>query len=126
MANITIIFGLVLLVLGIVGHTGAGSGDPGTLFPAYFGILLGLLGVMARSDSAKQRKVVMHIAVVVGLLGFAFTVGDAWAYFHMQAGATQADPAIVEYRAAMAGLLLVFVLLCVHSFIKARRAKPAE
>ncbi|MGB6134346.1 MAG: hypothetical protein WCC14_13990 [Acidobacteriaceae bacterium] len=125
MANITIIFGLVLILLGIVAHTGAGSGDPHTMIPAYFGIALGVLGVMARSNSARQRKIVMHIAVVVGLAGFAWTAGSAWTYLQIQRGAVPGDPEHVKYPAAMAVLLLVFVLLCVRSFIKARRAKPA-
>lgn len=125
MANITIVFGLALILLGILGHSGAGSGNPHTLIPAYFGIALGVLGVMARSNSATQRKIVMHIAVVVGLAGFVWTAGGAWDYLQIQRGAMPGDPALVEYRAAMAVLLLVFVLLCVRSFIKARRAKPA-
>jgi hypothetical protein len=125
MGNITIIFGLVLIGLGMVGHFGPGGADPHTLIPAYFGIALGVLGVAGRSNSATQRKIVMHIAVVVGLVGFLWTVSSAWDYLRISQGAMAGDAAKVEYPAAMSVLLLVFVLLCVRSFIKARRARPA-
>jgi hypothetical protein len=65
----------------------------------------------------------MHIAVTIGLLGF---LGTAWSivnYIEMIRGRQFPHPVAVEEKAAMAAVLLLFVLLCVRSFITARRAR---
>jgi hypothetical protein len=68
----TIGFGVVLILIGLVGYFGTGMVSPTALIPAAFGLLLTVFGVMARDD--KKRKMAMHIAVTVGLLGFLGTV----------------------------------------------------
>ena len=72
MATTTIGFGVVLILLGLAGFFGTGSAHPTALIPAVFGILLAVLGAMAKDE--KRRKLAMHIAVTVGLLGFLGTV----------------------------------------------------
>lgn len=124
MASMTILTGLVLIVLGGLGYEAASHGSA-ALLPAYFGIVLGVLGSMARTNSAKIRMIVMHIAVTAGVVGFFVSVSGIWDYVQMERGVYFADPTIVEYRAATAVVLLIFVLLCVRSFIKARRTREA-
>ena len=67
----------------------------------------------------------MHIAVTLGLLGFLGTVkGGIIDYLLMTINGQQfPHPAAVEEKAAMCLLLLVFVVLCVRSFIEARRTR---
>src|SRR5579872_4196607 len=72
LATTTIGFGIVLIVLGMVGYFGSGMVSPTALIPAAFGLLLVIFGALARDD--KRRKMAMHIAVTVGLLGFLGTV----------------------------------------------------
>jgi uncharacterized membrane protein YtjA (UPF0391 family) len=68
----------------------------------------------------------MHIAVVVGLLGFLGSFSRAIDEYIQAHGEPLAHPVAVEYQAGMAALCLVFVVLCVRSFIAARKARNAD
>lgn len=125
MAKLTLMFGLLLVLLGIWGYMESGVHSQSALLPAYFGIALGVLGSMARTNNAKTRMMVMHIAVTVGLVGFLASMSGIWAWVNMEKGLYTPQPLLVEEKAATALLLLFFVLLCVRSFISARRARQA-
>ncbi len=124
MARLTILFGIVLILLGGFGYVATGSHYPTALIPSAFGVVLGLLGFFAYTPDAKRRMLFMHIAVTIGLLGFLATVkGGIIDFILMVNGRQFPHPSAVEEKAAMSVLLLVFVLLCVRSFIVARRAR---
>jgi hypothetical protein len=125
MAKITILFGLLLIVLGVVGYVGTGSKAPTALIPTYVGIVFTILGLLARRGSQKRRMTVMHIAVTLGLLGFLGTVKSVWDFIQMERGHAMLRPIAVEDRAVFSVMLLIYVLLCVRSFIKARRQPVA-
>lgn len=120
MATTTIGFGIVLIVLGLAGFFGTGAAHPTALIPAIFGVLLAVLGAMARDE--KRRKLAMHIAVTVGLLGFLGTVGGLFQLGSAFMGQA-AQPAAVYSKSIMAVLMLIYVGMCVKSFIDARRAR---
>ena len=123
MAKITIGLGLVLIALGIGSYFGTGRASVTALIPAFFGVPLLLLGLLALKES--MRKHAMHIAAVMGLLGFGGTVGGLMKLPVLLTGGELERPAAVAVQAAMAIVCFVFVLLCVWSFIKARRASAA-
>jgi hypothetical protein len=125
MARLTILFGIVLILLGGFGYVATGSHFPTALIPSAFGIVLAILGFFAHTPETKRRMLLMHIAVTIGLLGFLGTVkGGIVDYLLMTVNGQQfPHPAAVEEKAAMCVLLLVFVVLCVRSFIAARRAR---
>lgn len=124
MAKMTILFGLILILLGIFGYVGTGSQHPTALIPTYVGILFGILGGLALTDNAKRRMLIMHIAVTFGLLGFLGTAKSIYDYIRMTTQHVQFPyPAAVEEKTAMSLILLFYVLLCVRSFIQARRAR---
>lgn len=123
MAKITIILGIVLILLGAASFVVTGSQHPTSLIPTAVGIILAVLGFFSLTEDAKKRMLMMHIAVTVGLLGF---LGTGWSivhYFQMLGGQSFPHPIAVEEKAAMAAILLFFVLLCVRSFIAARRSR---
>ena len=124
MAKITIGLGLVLIALGLGGYFGTGRESETALIPAFFGLPLLLLGLAALKE--RVRKTSMHIAVAVGLLGFAGTVSGLMKLPVLLTGGELERPAAVAVQAAMAIVCFVFVLLCVWSFIKARRASAAQ
>lgn len=125
MAKTTICLGVVLILFGILGFVSNGNHDLTTLIPAAIGFLLSILGMFALTDNAKKRMLYMHIAVTIGLLGFLGTGWNIVKYFEFVRGTQLPYPVLIEVEemAATAGILLLFVLLCVRSFIVARRVK---
>jgi hypothetical protein len=129
MAFNTIVCGLMLVVIGYFGYANAtpdaetGKVSPTALIPAFFGGVLVLLGLLAYSD--KLRKHVMHLAAVVGLLGF---VGGFMPLIRQQSKGLPLDPTAPAARNGllMSLVCLVFVVLCVKSFIDARKARQAS
>ena len=123
MATTTIGFGVVLILLGLGGYFGSGMVSLTALIPAVFGLLLAVLGAMARDE--KRRKMAMHIAVMVGLLGFVGTVSGLLKLPTLLSGGEVARPTAVAVQSIMAVLMAVYVGLCVKSFIDARRRRQA-
>lgn len=120
MANVTIRFGVLLVVLGAVFYWMTGHSAVTSLIPAFFGLVLIVFGVLARTEDAKRRMLVMHIAVTVGLLGFIFpAVRALMAYLHPPI----LRPLAVREEVLMAVICFIYTLLCVRSFIAARRAR---
>ncbi len=123
MARLTIIFGTLLVALGIVGYLATGHQHPTALIPAYFGVLLTFFGLLANTEDTKKRMLWMHIAVTIGLLGFLGTAAAIIDMYRLLRGVQFPYPAAVESKTAMAILCLIFVILCVKSFIFARRSR---
>lgn len=118
MAKITIVVGLILIALGLAGYFGTGTTSVTALIPAFFGAPILLLGCLSLKDSLRMHA--MHLAVLLGLLGF---LGGA-----VRAGMTLASgeikiPVAFGMTVAMAVVCAVFVGLCVRSFIQARKAR---
>jgi uncharacterized membrane protein len=122
MATPTLITGLLLIIVGLIGYLGAepnpqGKTSPTALIPAAFGIALVVLGLLAYSD--KLRKHAMHLAALLGLLG---VIGGFMPIFRQLSNTGSFDP---WKRSAIAGELMilicaVFVGLCIRSFVLAR------
>ena len=121
MAKPTIGFGVVLIILGLGGYFGSGMVSPTALIPAVFGVLLAILGAMSRDE--KRKKMTMHIAVTIGLLGFIGTVSGLFELPTLLAGGAVARPMAVVSKSIMAVLMAVYVGMCVKSFIDARRRR---
>jgi hypothetical protein len=124
MSRLTLYFGAILTGIGIYFFIATGSTHPTSLIPVWFGLALGILGLLANSKDAAKRKLYMHIAVTIGLLGFlfpGFMSAKDLVKAHMEQTAL-AHPAATHEQLLMAILCFFFVLLCVRSFIAARRA----
>ena len=126
MSKITIGFGMALVALGLVGYLGAAADHRSitALIPAFVGGPLLLCGLIALKDSL--RRDAMHAAAVLGLLGAI----AAWGRGLMKVNVLFDAEAAGSRRAVVMVLLMavictVFVVLCVQSFIAARRAQRA-
>ncbi len=123
MAKLTLVLAILLVVLGLVGYIGTGSAHPTALIPAWFGLALGIGGFLAISPDEKRRKLFMHINVTIALLGFLGATAEAIrGYAHASSTGMAPDVIALESKITMALLLLVYVVLCVRSFIAARRS----
>lgn len=126
MAWPTIICGALLVMLGVIGYANAtpnaetGTVSPTALIPAGIGGVLILCGLLAFND--KIRKHVMHAAAMVGLLGF---VGGLSRIAVKMLNGESVDFSAPGPRNGLLTSLVcvVFVGLCVKSFIDARRAR---
>ena len=123
MAKMTIVFGILLIVLGVTGYVSTGSAHPTALIPAACGILFILFGAMASSDNSKKRMLWMHISVTVALLLFLSLIRADIDVIRLSRGASFPYPAAVIEKSATSLLSLLYVLFCVRSFIAARRQR---
>jgi hypothetical protein len=125
MAKLTIAFGILLLLLGILGFVATGSTHPTALIPSGIGLFFVLFGIMANTEDSKKRMLWMHISVTVALLVFLGMIPAAIDTIKLSRGAYYPHPIAVEEKGALALLSLIYVLFCVRSFISARRARLA-
>ena len=123
MAKITVLFGVLLIILGAASFILTGHKFPTSLIPVAFGILLVAFGGMAETPETRRRMLFMHIAVTVGLLGFLATAPALVSAVQLFKGKLFPYPAAIEEKAAMSVRLLIYVVLCVRSFIAARRSR---
>jgi len=86
------------------------------LIPAGFGLVLIILGAIAANASDRGRMHVMHGAVLIGLAGIGFPV---WRVIKAM-DAPETSMLAVGGNIAMIVLSVIFVGLCVRSFIMAR------
>jgi hypothetical protein len=118
MPSTSVWFGRLLVLLGIIGYSYGlfnGNASPTALIPAFFGAVLMLLGHLAQSKES-LRKHLMHGAVLIGLVGFLITAGRLLS----KIGDLSMSAAVIS-QAVMSLLCLVFVILCVKSFIDTRK-----
>src|SRR5262249_11925496 len=94
------------------------------LIPSAIGALLASCGLIAIRPSL--RKHVMHLAAVVGLLGAVAGLWRGLAGLPDLLKGTAERPAAVKQQLTMGIICLVFLILCVRSFILARRRRKAQ
>lgn len=112
-----IVCGVLLIGVGIAGYSLSGAEKSVTaLIPAAAGVLLALPGLIALAKPG-LRKHLMHAAAGIGLLGFLLAGGRLAMVLAQGKGSTLGRVSL----AAMALICAVFVVLCVKSFIDARR-----
>ncbi len=117
MPHTAIKFGRVLILIGIIGYALGfynGYASLTALIPAAFGIVLLILGYAARAKE-NLRKHLMHVAVLIGLIGFLVPAYRLISKFSELTLSTAVTAQIV-----MALTCLLFVIACVKSFMDAR------
>ncbi len=118
MPTTSIAFGVLLELIGIIGYVHGVMSDKASvtaLIPAFVGSILIVLGVLARAKEG-LRKHLMHVAVVIGLLGFIMPAGRL-----ISKMSELTMSAAVVSQIAMAVACLIFTLLAIRSFAAARK-----
>jgi hypothetical protein len=118
MAKITLLVAALLIVLGLAGYLGTGHQHPTALIPAWFGLALGVFGWLAISPDEGRRKLFMHVNVTIALVGFLGTVAEIIRSLH---SSQQPNLTALAAKITLVWLLLIYIALCVRSFIAARR-----
>jgi hypothetical protein len=121
LAKVTLLFAVALIVLGLAGYLGTGSQHSTALIPTWFGLALGIFGFLAMSPNESRRKLFKHISVTIGLLGFLGATAEAIrGYVHARSLGLDPDQIALASKVTMAGVMLIYVILCVRSFVNAR------
>lgn len=119
MPNTAIWFGRLLIILGVAAYAyGYFYSNPSVtaLIPSIFGAVLMVLGYVANARE-NLRKHLMHVAVLVGLVGFIVPL----VRIIPKLGEITFSAAFIT-QAAMSLICLAFVALCIKSFVDARRS----
>lgn len=117
MPNLTLGYGLFLMVWGVGVSVLSDSDSITSYFPSFLGVPIAVSGWLAKTQPEK-RKLWMHIAVTFGLL---CALGGTRFFMVMGDG--------IDYASGSMLMLLLtgsaYTALCVRSFIAARKAREA-
>ena len=119
MAKFSIVFGMILIILGLISYFGISSESVTALIPAFLGVIVLILGFLALNE--KYLKHSMHAVAVLMLLGFAGTVSGLIKFFRMISGEVFERPSAITVQAIMAVICLIFLIFAIKSFIDVRR-----
>lgn len=128
MPLLSISYGLILILLGLEGYTNTlgifqvtDLHSKTALIPGGFGVALLLCGLLAVKSSIRMH--VMHIAAMVGLLGTIGGLAMGGRELSALMSGTAQRPAAVKMQLTMGVICLAFLVMCVRSFINARRRR---
>lgn len=116
--KLTIVYAVLLILLGVIGYAISGAVSFTALIPAFFGIVVLALGILAVKGIG--RKHVMHAASVLGLVGFIATIGSAPGLVTLASGGEVERAGAVISKSIMSVLSLAYFIVCVLSFVIAR------
>lgn len=123
MPRTTIVVGSALILLGVAAWAITSFASWTALIPAIIGLVLLILGLLAAKTG--KQKLFIHIALLVALIGIAGTVSNTLKLGEVFAG-TAERPAAVITSAITLVLLVVYLVLGIRSFVRARRWKQQE
>jgi hypothetical protein len=121
MPIVSIVFGAALIALGAWSYQATEGRSLTALIPAAVGAALVVLGLVAMVE--RFLKHAMHAAAMIGLLGCIAAAGRLVMSL-VRGTADLSKPATIG-TGGMTLLCLVFVGLCINSFIQARRRRRA-
>jgi uncharacterized membrane protein YoaK (UPF0700 family) len=113
MTTVTIVVGAILVAIGLIAYVVTGFASVTALLPALLGLVLVILGLVARRVSAHQHAI--HAALVMALLG---ALGSA----QPLGGLPDAEPAAITSLLTIL-VCVAYLALGVRSFINARKAR---
>lgn len=121
MAKNALIFGLLLIALGVTAFlmAGATAKVATSLIPAGVGIVLLLLSAIARKSHAANKHA-MHVGALLSLIGAAGGLGMGVPNIIKYFGGDSAAWLKALTQGGMGILCALFLVLCIRSFIKAR------
>ncbi|MCS7064529.1 MAG: hypothetical protein NZM04_10935 [Methylacidiphilales bacterium] len=121
MAKLSIFFGLLLIATGLVGQYLLESRSTSALIPTIPGVLLLILGALAMKFT-DMSKHFMHASAVISSLGSLVLFMAVPKLPDLISGTAQRPNAIIM-QLIMGLLCLIFLILCIRSFRRARQAQ---
>ena len=125
MKNHALSFGLALIIIGLFGYFYYEAHEPTALIPLGFGVALILSGLCSAKEGCHKHA--MHAAATIALLGAAGA--GMMAVKGLSSGDDAGGAGIkgsVLMQSLMALVCLIFVVLCVKSFMAARDSREGD
>lgn len=118
MPGLAIVYGILMIILGVAAYYGTGATSTTALIPAFLGLPAVLLGLLARAKES-LRMHAMHVVVLIALVALIGGIARL-----VSAGV---DTGRVAFWIQLAMIVFsgVFMALAIKSFIDARRAREA-
>lgn len=120
MPRLAIVFGTLLIFVGLVGYVVSGAASFTALIPALLGVLIGVCGFVGLNE--RLRKHAMHAAATLALLALFGSARGVLGLVSWAGGTVPERPLAVASQSVTAVLCFVFVILAIRSFIEARRS----
>jgi hypothetical protein len=117
MASVTVGFGLLLIVLGLGGYLGTKRISKTALIPAYFGLPILVLGLLAQADIAPRPTIIA--ATVISVLGFFGAGRGLPQLVKMLRGSIILRPIAAVMQSIMALLCLGYAIWAISWILKA-------
>jgi hypothetical protein len=120
MPVIAIVVGALLDVVGITAFVMSDMKSYTALIPSGIGTIILILGLLSLAKPS-HRKHFMHGAATLGLLGLLGSMRGVAQLPALMSGAEGVKPVAIIGQTATAVICLVFLILCIKSFIDARK-----
>jgi len=117
--RITLIYAILLIVLGLWGYFASGAASITALIPAFFGLVFLPLGILAKRENLKKH--ITHVGLLLALIAVIGTVGAVGKGFSLWTGEMMENSLAIISKSIMAVLSIGYLLVCIKSFIDARR-----
>jgi hypothetical protein len=114
-ASVTIGLGVLLILLGVGGYFGSGRVSKTALIPAFFGVPILALGLVALS--AERHDYALYGAIALAALGFLGSGRGLPALVRLLSGKGARRPAATIAQSIMATLCFAFVVWGVFWFL---------
>ena len=108
MKILTISFGIVLTVLGVIYYNAVGESGINTLLPAVFGILIILFGFL---QGRWEHKHPLYGSLILSLFVLIGSIQPLFSLFRMLTGEEVVVPTVVIVRSVIGVLCVVFIAL---------------
>lgn len=122
MPTTSIIFGTILATAGVIAYVATGASSVTALIPSFFGAVLLACGILGNTFP-KSRMHVMHVAALAGLLGTIGGLGMGLPKTAALLSGTAERPLAVIMQLVLGTFSIIFLVLCIRSFIAARKAR---
>lgn len=119
METVSLVTGLGLVGVGLLGYFGSGGTSPTALIPSMIGLVFLVIAALVIVKPG-TRKHAMHAAAMVALLGLLAVGGRGLVNF------SKLTPLQMVSFGGTAVFLVVFLVLAIRSFIEARRAREKK
>ena len=111
--------GFFLILLGAAGYVLTGAQSITALIPAFFGILILILAILAKKESLHRHM--MHAVMAIALVGFIGSVSGVIKLLQLLGGQELARPTAAISQTLMSLVCLIILIPGIKSFMDARK-----